>query len=389
MKICDIAHSYAPQGGGIRTYLERKITRYSSREGWSHVLIVPGSKDLSYQVGRTSRHELRSPLIPGRTGRRLLVDRTRLRRILEEERPDVIEVADLYLLHGPVMAHRRCRPCAVVAFHHTDLDRAYVETAVHRWAGPWAARLAGSWCRREMARRYREYDRVLASSPSVAARLVHLGVREVRLIPLGVDLVDYHPSRRDEHLRRHLAPRQEVLLVYRGRLHEEKGVDVLVSAVRLARTRIPVRLVMCGDGPMRARLEDIAAREHYLQLLPYQRDPRASATLLASADLYVTAGPHETFGLSVLEAQSCGLPVVGVRAGALMDRVTDATGLLAHPGDPEDLARCIVDLATNGRRAKGREARRMVESCYSWERTFDALDRTYLDLAPVPRRAVP
>jgi alpha-1,6-mannosyltransferase len=193
-----------------------------------------------------------------------------------------------------------------------------------------------------------------------------------------VDTVTFHPARRDDGLRRALGAREDdVLIVYAGRLDDEKRPDLVLEAFARLPAVLPAALVIVGDGPMRDR---IAARMRGLprtRLLPYEQDRVRFARLLASSDLYASAAAHETFGLSVLEAQACGLPIVGVRAGAMIERVPAGFGALARPGSADDLAAAIARVALNGRREMGRRARSAVEAGYSWERTFERQLATY------------
>jgi alpha-1,6-mannosyltransferase len=137
---------------------------------------------------------------------------------------------------------------------------------------------------------------------------------------------------------------------------------------------------MVGNGPLGRWLEAFAAAHPTVHVLPYQTERDRLAALFASADLYVSAAPHETFGLSVLEAQAAGLPVVGVRAGAMIDRVPPALGRLAEPGSAASLAEAIVGLWREGARPFGRRARRLVETSFSWRQTFERLFPLYQDV---------
>jgi len=85
----------------------------------------------------------------------------------------------------------------------------------------------------------------------------------------------------------------------------------------------------------------------------------------------------ETFGISIVEAQASGLPVVGVAAGAMIDRVTDATGRLGPVGDAAAMARNILEIWNADRRAVSEQARALALQ-FSWDRSMETLfDRVY------------
>jgi alpha-1,6-mannosyltransferase len=90
--------------------------------------------------------------------------------------------------------------------------------------------------------------------------------------------------------------------------------------------------------------------------------------------MYVSAMADETFGVSVIEAQASGLPVVGVAAGAMLDRVDQSTGRLGPVDDPAAMAANIIEVWNGDRKAMGTAARTHVEaSGLSWDRSFEHL----------------
>ncbi|MEL6112490.1 MAG: glycosyltransferase, partial [Pseudomonadota bacterium] len=94
---------------------------------------------------------------------------------------------------------------------------------------------------------------------------------------------------------------------------------------------------------------------------------------LASADIYVSAMENETFGISIIEAQASGLPIVGVRAGAMIDRVPPSLGRLGTPNSLDEMAENIAAVWMNRLTPIGERARDHVQEKFSWNATFDRL----------------
>lgn len=163
------------------------------------------------------------------------------------------------------------------------------------------------------------------------------------------------PNRSDPTIRAALNIAQDAtLIVALGRMIEVKGLHILARAAdRILEGRANVHLVIAGDGPMRAAIQNIinqsATRDriHLPGALP-----RADvARLLASADLFVnpgiidSGGRAEGLGITTIEAMASGLPSVGSRVGGIPETITDGeTGILVPPGDEAALTRAITRL---------------------------------------------
>lgn len=382
MKICDLTQSYAETGGGVRTYLHAKRAWLRERSPHEHVLIVPGAGDIRIREGRSTTYHVASPPVPGSSAYRLLLRSDKVLRILAAERPDVVEVHCTYNLPWTALWHRRRHPCAVVGFCMTDLGQAYVEPALRRVLG----RRIGTAGRRVAegytTALYGRCNATVSISSAMADDLRGRGVRNVRHVPLGVDADRFHPGRRDPDVRRRLgAGEDDLLLVYAGRLDTEKRPDRVMDAFERLPPDFPAVLVLAGAGPLAPGLARRAERRGGARVIPFVQDRDELATLLASADVYVSGMAHETFGLSVLEAQACGLPVVGLRSGAMTERVAEGeTGLLVEPDDAEAMASAIARTPRDELRRMGREARARVESTFSWSATFTRLLALYEEL---------
>jgi alpha-1,6-mannosyltransferase len=376
VKVCDLTQSYAPTGGGVRTYLHAKREELL-RLGMEHVLIVPGARDAVTRTGAATTYQVGGPGIPFAPAYRLLLRADKVLRILARERPDVVEVQCPWLMPWTALRYRERYGGVTVGTYMTDVSTGYIAEPVRKRLGRRAAAHAQALADRYVRALYGRCDATLAISETSATRLRGLGLSNVHHVPLGVDADRFHPARRDPAVRASLgAAEDDLLLVYAGRLDREKRPDVLVEAVTgMADPRM--RLVLVGEGPLRAALEARGRAHGRILTLPFIQDRDRLAAIMASADVYVTAMPHETFGLSVLEAQSCGLPVLGVRAGAMVDRVPDGTGVLVEPDSPAAIAAVLAVTAREDWQRMGGRARALVEAGYSWRRTADRLAGLY------------
>ncbi|MBN1830175.1 MAG: glycosyltransferase [Deltaproteobacteria bacterium] len=377
--ICDITQFYGITTGGIKTYIDEKRRFIQNETPWRHILIAPGKQDRAIHDGRLSYYKVAAPPLPCCPAYRFITNHSKVLAIIERERPDLIEVGSWYMLPWVALRFRKQHGTPIVAFYHTDFPRAYLEKPLKdRRLGTLAsaARRLGESYVRLLSRRF---NAVVAASNSVARRLQSMGVHNVEIVPLGVDVEIFNPSKRSQDVRERLGIASgEALLIYVGRLDREKRVSVLISAFNLIKDCWPGRFLIVGDGP--SKIEAINATKVNPRLIyqPYSTNRDELAALLASADIYVTAGPDETFGLSIAEAQASGLAVVGVAAGALIDRVPEGAGLLGAVDSPEELAinllRC---LSLKSYRSMGAFARKVAADNLSWKKTFTTIISLY------------
>jgi alpha-1,6-mannosyltransferase len=370
---CDLTQSWSEVGGGVRTYLLHKRRHILDSTAHRHLMIIPGRDDQVIDEGRAITVTIASPHVPGSPHYRLLLRHGAVREALERFRPDLIECQDAYNLPWTAIGHRKRHPeTALVAAYMTDFPTVYVERPFRKFIGNTLAGAASRLCYRYCGNLYRRFDAVFALSENGGAtKLRAYGVADVDIVGLGVELGDFDPGRRDPRLRRKLGVEDgQPLLIYVGRLDSEKKPDVVVEAFRRLPPELGARLALIGEGPQR---EQIAALGDTRIVTPgYLKDRAELSTWLASADIYVSAMADETFGVSIVEAQASGLPVVGVAAGAMIDRVTERIGRLGAVGDAEAMARNIVEV-WNADRAAMRDEACKEARLYSWDHSMDAL----------------
>lgn len=371
---CDLTQSWSEVGGGVRTYLLHKRGHILENTPHRHLLIVPGDRDEVMEEGRAITVTIRSPHVPASRHYRLMLRNRAVRHALERFRPDVIECQDAYNLPWAAIAHRERHPhTALVAAYMTDFPTTYVERPLRKVIGSTVAGGLGRIGYRYAGRLYRHFDAVYALSENGgAAKLRSLGVGNVHIVPLGVELGDFSPGRRDARLRRSLGlGDDQPLLVYAGRLHPEKKPHIVVEAFQGLPKELGAVLALLGEGPQREQFSELG-RELRILTPGYVRDRAELARWLASADIYVSGMADETFGVSIVEAQASGLPVVGVAAGAMIDRVSDEVGRLGPVDDAEAMAANILDVWNSDRAAMAQKAVAVAHS-FSWDHSMEAL----------------
>lgn len=378
MILCDITQSYSPTSGGIRTYIKEKQCFVQACPEYRHILIVPGERDSKHTDGNCITYTIAARPVPGCEPYRFTFRLDKVSSILMDERPDIIELGSPYVLPFAAYWVRKWFPCSLVGFYHTDFPTAYVETFMNNSKHSYLSGVATRAAKRYARAIYNRFDLTLTSSDLMKKRLQTMGIKTIEKVHLGVDLDLFHPNKRNVQFRHQLGlSDDDLILIYSGRLDGEKRVDLLLEAFNRISDRFPGMMLFVGEGPFRRRIQNASERNGKIRWFPYERDRELLAMYLASSDIYTTAGPHETFGLSILEAQACGLPVIGVTGGALVERVSPSVGLLGPVDSVSALSANMLNLSCNGYLGKGKNARRLVEKHFSWHATFTKLMETY------------
>ena len=358
MRIVQLANFYTPRSGGLRTCLDEVGRRYGEL-GHQRVLVVPGNRDLDERTPAGRRIEIRSPVLPGVGGYRVLIARSRVLSLLDGLRPDALEVSDKISL-GWLVPWARARDVPLLLFSHERTDAA-LASGLPGWMP--MAPVSGPITRRIC----RLVNRVVVASQYAAAEFAGTTGIDTRIVPLGVDLDVFRPSRVPR-----AAARQVVQLATVSRLSREKRPENAVAALRiLVAGGVRAELLVIGDGPRRRALER-AAVGLPVRFVGHVPDPRSVARLLGEADVLVAPGPIETFGLAVLESLACGTPVVVPAAGATPELVAGSACGVITDGTAAGLASGVHALLDRPVAERRENARRQAEK-YPWSATVTGL----------------
>ncbi|WP_086831847.1 glycosyltransferase [Streptomyces sp. NRRL B-24572] len=378
LRIVRLANFVTPTSGGLRTALDRLGRGYLAA-GHEPVLVVPGEVASDHHTGQGRIITLPGPVLPGTGGYRVLADRRRVRRLLDELAPDRIEVSDRTTLRWTGEWARRARVPSVMVSHET------ADGVLRTWGVPPA--LAARAADRLNRRTAWAFARIVCTTEWAEREFVRIGARNVVRAPLGVDLERCRPGRRSAALRARYADGERVLLLLCSRLSVEKRPGRALDALEELRADgTAAALVVAGDGPLRGALER-RARERRLpvRFLGHVADPEALADLQAAADVCLAPGPAETFGLSALEALACGTPVV-VSASSALPEVVGTAGASAADA-PAAFAAGVRDLLAAPESARRRAARTRAE-VFSWDRAVTAFLHAH-DALPTARPLAP
>jgi phosphatidylinositol alpha 1,6-mannosyltransferase len=320
--------------------------------GHDAVVIAPGPSP-SEVCGFPVR-EVRSVALPLYRSYRLgLATPREVGRILGESAPDLVHLAGPAVLGGAAVLAARRLGLPTVAVFQTDAAG---------FASHYGFGVFGPLIWRELRRLHSAADLTLVPSTPTWQQLESRGIPRLALWPRGVDLGQFDPGHRSEELRGRLAGPGETIIGYVGRISHEKRVTLLRHVADLPGSR----LVVVGTGPAERALRRKLPRATFTGLL---RGTELS-TLVASLDVFVHTGAHETFCQAVQEALAAGVPVVAPAAGGPLDLVQDGiTGRLYPPDDPVALREAVRRLVGDPqrRRRMGAAARQSVLG-----RTWDA-----------------
>lgn len=350
LRVLVSAECFVPEINGVTNSVLRTIDHLDAG-GHAVAVVAPGPGPAWVRCRSGTRvpvHRVPSVRVPMyRTLRAGIPTTQAIDDVVRGFRPDIVHLAAPMLLGRMVGAVARQRGLPSIAVFQTDISGFLCDYGLRVAASP-----AWSWLRRI----HNRADRSLAPTGNVAAELRGRGFERVGVWGRGVDHGQFDPARRSEEFRARCGVRSadDVLIGYVGRLAAEKRVERLACL----RQRPGVHVVVVGEGPKRSDLQRLLPHVTFTGFL----EGEELGAAMASLDVFVHTGEHETFGQTIQEAMSAGVAVVAPACGGPLDLIESGrTGLLYRPGADtglrNDVDRLTLDpaerrrLAENGRRA--------------------------------------
>lgn len=343
MKIAVFTDSYRPYRSGVVTSIE---TFKEELESLGHEIYVFAP---AYPNQQKEDKVFRFPSVPAPTNKDFTLAvpfHPALKEILDSWRPDIIHVHSPFLLGSLGARHaRRMRVPLVFTFH------TLYEEYVHYF--PFAKKMARKVTRKLSKKFCNRCDLVVVPTKAIENYLFEIGVKAViRVVPTGIKIENFSSGDRDWLRRRYGIPEREKILLFVGRLGQEKNIGFLLEAFFKLLVFYPeATLVLVGGGPEEKTLRSLTARVGYQNRviftgkIPKQEVPN----FYAGADLFVFASVTETQGLVIAEAKAAGLPVVAVEAYGVKEMVVNGVDGFLTGLDRENFTAKILELLENER----------------------------------------
>jgi alpha-1,6-mannosyltransferase len=390
MKIIDVCAFYTPQGGGVKTYIDRKL-KIGAALGQDVVIIVPSARNhIEYHPEGGRIIHIASPQLVVDRRYRYFEGADAVHSILDAEQPDMIEASSPWRTASIVASWGGDAPRALIM--HADPLASYA----YRWFGKISSRKTIDrsfdlfW--RHLRRMGVRFDRIISANENLSSRLRAGGVLGVRTVPMGVDPGIFSPDHRNISIRRELLARcglgeQAKLLLGVGRHSAEKRWPLVIDACIAAGQNIPVGLVLIGDGRDRAKLVRHIDHNPHVHLLAPITDRAVLAEVLASADALIHGCESETFGLVAAEAAASGLPLIVPDEGGASDLVSSERGETYAAGAVTSAAAAIERLLARDPERLAAKTREFAASAPTIDAHFKTLFEIYRQIGCTSRLA--
>jgi glycosyltransferase involved in cell wall biosynthesis len=387
MKSVHITNYYHKNSGGISTSYNNLLAA-AERHRRFVTLIVPGETESVEDVNGFAKiyyvPAKYSPLFDKRYRVMMpwqyMVKDSIIRRILLEERPDLIEVTDKYTLSllGVMIRTNNFKKLGRPILVHFSCERMDDNVGSFLTSGR-----IGRWFARRVIGNYTipNFDYHIANSAYTAEEFYDslspeknpnrskgflnwcwrffkaprvAAAERIFVCPRGVNSQVFTPDRKSEDTRREMferagIPSSSIALLYAGRISPEKNIGLLVDIMRILSkdTEKDYRLLVAGAGPQREWLRSEGEKHApgKIKLLGHL-DKDLLAGYYANADVFVHPNPKEPFGIAPLEAMASGVPTVAPNAGGILSYATSDNAWLVEPTG-EAFAAAIREVVTD------------------------------------------
>lgn len=361
MRIMIVTETFVPATDGICTRLANMIVELK-KLGHELLVVSPDLGINDYQgVPVIPMETITFPLYGSRPWG---LPSRKIKQVMRSFKPDVVHAVNPFLMATSAVRYAKKLNIPLVTSYHTHMPD-YLDHYHLSLFKPMVWDYIGYW--------HKLADVNLTVSETLKSELLNQGIPTSGVLPPGIDLEARHPDFYDEQLYDQLTFNQanQYLLVYVGRLAQEKGLEQLRAIFNY---RDDICLAIVGDGPEREHLEAVF-KETQTTFLGFLHDD-ALSTAFATGDGFIFPSVSETFGLAISEAMASGLPVFAAENGPTLEQIIpNETGFLFEANNETSLLEALEHLGRPLLMERARLNARHQAEKYSWR----AATRSLLD----------
>ena len=392
--VMDFSEFWSPKGGGVRRYYLEKINFYKkNKTKVDYTFIMPSDHDEVEKINSQLRIiKVKSLPLSHKGGYRSFLRLFKTIRLLQNYKPQILEIGSPYIapwLFRIASFFVQKKP-TVVGFWHANFPETYVKRYLIKY--PKLSRFCEqiTWLYAKIT--YNSMSRIFVSSKIVQKKLVMNSLKNSCFLPLGVDTQTFSPlknltikNKQKTKLLNSIKSnvsqpklslaelKKRKIIFFPHRLSREKGLPLLLKAyehIYKQQKNTPL-LIFSGVGPL---LETVIQATNFYNTvfhLDYIDHAQKMASWYQISDLTVALSAWETFGLSIVEAMACGIPVIGVNQGAALEHLKNSkAGVIVPQNNSTRLAQAIQQiLSLRSRKAYTQKARSYAENL-SWKTCF-------------------
>lgn len=374
LRIALVTETYPPEVNGVAITIGRMVEGLIQRGHHIHLIRPRQHRHDAPQPAHLFEETLVAGMpIPGypelKSG---LPAKGKLLRLWQQQRPDIVHVATEGPLGWSACSAARKLNIPVSTDFHTNFHNYTQHYGIGLLRKPIAVYLRHF---------HNRTDCTLVPTVSLRQELMHEGYEDVMVVARGVDAELFHPAKRSAELRRSWGAADDTpVAILVSRLAPEKNLPVVIHAFEEMRNARPdAKLVMVGDGPARAALE----QQHSHVIFAGMRTGEELAAHYASGDIFLYPSLTETYGNVTVEAMASGLATIAYDYAAARQHIRhEVNGLLAPFDDTGTFVAMAHGLVSDSERI-GRirsGARRTVESL-TWDHIMGQMETVLTDIA--------
>lgn len=367
MKIALVTETFLPSTDGVVTRLTNALD-YILEKGHEVIIICPEDEGIEKDYKGAKIYPMAAFKFPFYTQRQWAIPSLKIKEILEEFQPDLVHAANPISLAASGVYYSKKLGIPLICSFHTNIPN-YLDHYHLNFLKPHIWNYL-----REL---HNSASINLVTSKAMYKLLEENGIQGLRVLPIGVDVINRHKKFYSEEMRDKLTggEKDKKLLIFVGRLAPEKEIE---SLKELMDSREDVRLAIIGDGPSREDLEKLfeGTNTIFTGFLKGEELSQAYAT----GDALIFPSQSETLGLVITEAMASKTPVIAAFSEPTIEQIKDReNGFIYQRNSLASLNSCIDSLDDKELLNKIKEKGREFAENLSWEKASKAMVDAYYE----------